>query len=62
MQKTDFSFELPEQLIARFPQAERSASRLLKLQRQTGEIEHLYFKAVLDALNPATCWFLIIRV
>ena len=52
MQKTDFSFELPEQLIARFPQAERSASRLLKLQRQTGEIEHLYFKAVLDALNP----------
>lgn len=52
MQKTDFSFELPEQLIARFPQAERSASRLLKLQRQTGEIEHLTFKSVLDVLNP----------
>lgn len=52
MQKTDFSFELPEQLIARFPQPERSASRLLKLQRQTGAIEHTHFKAVLDALNP----------
>ncbi len=52
MQKTDFSFELPEQLIARFPQPERSASRLLKLQRQTGDIEHTHFKAVLDALNP----------
>ena len=52
MQKTDFSFELPEQLIARFPQPERSASRLLKLQRQTGEIEHTHFKAVLDAVNP----------
>ena len=52
MQKTDFSFELPEQLIARFPQPERSASRLLKLQRQTGDIEHTHFKAVLDAVNP----------
>jgi S-adenosylmethionine:tRNA ribosyltransferase-isomerase len=52
MQKTDFSFELPEHLIAHFPQAERSASRLLKLQRQTGEIEHLTFKSVLDVLNP----------
>ncbi len=52
MQKTDFSFELPEQLIARFPQPERSASRLLKLQRQTGAIEHSQFKAVLDALYP----------
>ena len=52
MQKSDFSFELPEQLIARFPQPERSASRLLKLQRQTGDIEHTQFKAVLDAINP----------
>lgn len=52
MQKSDFSFELPEQLIARYPQPERSASRLLKLQRQTGAIEHSQFKAVLDAINP----------
>ncbi|ALZ75973.1 tRNA preQ1(34) S-adenosylmethionine ribosyltransferase-isomerase QueA [Rheinheimera sp. F8] len=52
MQKSDFSFELPEQLIARYPQPERSASRLLKLQRQTGTIEHSQFKAVLDAINP----------
>ncbi len=52
MQKTDFSFELPEQLIARYPQAERSASRLLKLQRQTGAIEYTHFKSILDAIEP----------
>jgi S-adenosylmethionine:tRNA ribosyltransferase-isomerase len=50
MQKNDFSFQLPEQLIARFPQPERSASRLLKLQRDSGAIEHSQFTAVLDAL------------
>lgn len=52
MQKNDFSFQLPEQLIARFPQPERSASRLLKLQRHSGAIEHSQFTAVLDALLP----------
>jgi len=52
MQKNDFSFQLPEQLIARFPQPERSASRLLKLQRQSGAIEHSQFTSVLDALLP----------
>lgn len=52
MQKADFSFELPEQLIARFPQPERSASRLLQLDRHSGELRHGQFRDVLDVLQP----------
>lgn len=52
MQRTDFSFELPEQLIARYPQAERSASRLLKLNRHQGDLTHLHFTDILSQLEP----------
>jgi S-adenosylmethionine:tRNA ribosyltransferase-isomerase len=52
MLRTDFSFELPEQLIARYPQPERSASRLLKLNRHTGELSHQHFTDILSAFNP----------
>jgi S-adenosylmethionine:tRNA ribosyltransferase-isomerase len=52
MLRTDFSFELPEQLIARYPQPERSASRLLKLNRNTGELAHHHFTDLLQALEP----------
>lgn len=52
MLRTDFSFELPEQLIARYPQPERSASRLLKLNRSNGELQHQHFTDVLQALEP----------
>lgn len=52
MLRTDFSFELPEQLIARYPQPERSASRLLKLNRQTGELSHQHFTDILAAFQP----------
>lgn len=52
MLRTDFSFELPEQLIARFPQPERSASRLLHLNRQSGELSHHKFSDILDAIAP----------
>ncbi|WP_423185501.1 tRNA preQ1(34) S-adenosylmethionine ribosyltransferase-isomerase QueA [Alishewanella sp. d11] len=48
----DFSFELPEQLIASEPQAERSASRLLTMNRQTGELGHHIFKDIVTLLNP----------
>lgn len=48
----EFSFELPEQLIASQPQAERSASRLLVMNRQTGELQHQIFKDILQLLNP----------
>lgn len=52
MQRSDFSFELPDELIARFPQPERSASRLLSLDRKTGAVGHGKFTDVLVALNP----------
>lgn len=48
----DFSFELPEQLIASEPQAERSASRLLCLDKQSGALSHHIFKDLLQLLNP----------
>lgn len=52
MLRTDFSFELPEQLIARYPQPERSASRLLQLNRRSGELQHQHFTDVVQALEP----------
>lgn len=52
MKKSDFWFDLPDALIARFPQPERSASRLLQLDRRTGELSDRQFRDVLDALNP----------
>jgi len=48
----DFSFELPEQLIASEPQAERSASRLLCMDKQSGALSHHIFKDLLQLLNP----------
>ena len=51
MLRSDFNFDLPDDLIARFPQAERSASRLLILNRSNGEIGHGKFTDVLSALS-----------
>jgi S-adenosylmethionine:tRNA ribosyltransferase-isomerase len=52
MLRSDFNFDLPDDLIARFPQAERSSSRLLKLNRCNGDIAHGKFTDVLSALAP----------
>ena len=43
MRVTDFDYDLPEQLIAQTPLDERSSSRLLVLDKKTGEIEHKHF-------------------
>lgn len=48
----EFSFELPEQLIASQPQTERSASRLLVMDRQSGALQHHIFKDILQLINP----------
>ncbi|MEH6530637.1 MAG: tRNA preQ1(34) S-adenosylmethionine ribosyltransferase-isomerase QueA [Photobacterium frigidiphilum] len=48
MQVSDFHFDLPNELIARYPQPERTASRLLQLTGETGNIQHKGFKDVLD--------------
>ncbi|MDN7127377.1 tRNA preQ1(34) S-adenosylmethionine ribosyltransferase-isomerase QueA [Pseudidiomarina sp. 1APR75-33.1] len=51
MDVKDFNFDLPDQLIARYPQPERSASRLLVLDGATGEVTHDQFKAIEDHLQ-----------
>ena len=51
MQTSDFSFDLPNELIARFPLTQRTHSRLLTLNAQNGELNHQHFYDVLDLLN-----------
>ncbi|WP_417666787.1 tRNA preQ1(34) S-adenosylmethionine ribosyltransferase-isomerase QueA [Pseudidiomarina sp.] len=51
MNVKDFSFELPDELIARYPQAERSASRLLNLDGTSGKVMHQQFKDIVGHLN-----------
>ncbi len=52
MKKSDFFFDLPEDQIAQTPIEPRDLSRMLKLDRQTGETEHYHFYNVIDFLNP----------
>jgi S-adenosylmethionine:tRNA ribosyltransferase-isomerase len=52
MRTTDFDFDLPEQLIAQFPAAERSASRLLRLDGVSGAIADQWFRQLPDFLGP----------
>lgn len=52
MRVADFSFDLPEELIARYPKADRTASRLMALDGLSGEIEHLNFLDIAAKLNP----------
>jgi S-adenosylmethionine:tRNA ribosyltransferase-isomerase len=55
MKKSDFYFDLPEELIAQDPLEDRSSSRLLRLKRETGEISHHHFYDIVDFLNPGDC-------
>lgn len=52
MRTDDFDFELPEELIAQTPLKKRDTSKLLVLDKKTGEIEDKYFKDIIDYLNP----------
>ncbi len=52
---TDFNFELPEELIAQDPLEDRSASRLLVLDKNTGEIEHRGFRDIISYLKKGDC-------
>jgi S-adenosylmethionine:tRNA ribosyltransferase-isomerase len=51
----DFYYELPERLIAQTPIKERDHSRLLVLDKKTGEISHRYFYNITEYLNPGDC-------
>lgn len=53
--KKDFYFELPPELIAQDPLEDRSGSRLLVLDRETGEIEHKKFTDIVDYLHEGDC-------
>ncbi|WP_409422433.1 tRNA preQ1(34) S-adenosylmethionine ribosyltransferase-isomerase QueA [Pseudaeromonas sp. ZJS20] len=52
MQVSDFHFELPDELIARYPMAERTGSRLLVLDGPSGQLTHTRFPAILDLVQP----------
>lgn len=55
MKKSDFYFDLPEELIAQTPLERRDASRLLVLNRESGEIEHRHFYDLPEYLNAGDC-------
>ena len=55
MNKTDFYFDLPERLIAQTPLEKRDTSRLLHLDKTTGEIEHRHFYDIKQYLRKGDC-------
>ncbi len=55
MKTSDFYYELPQELIAQDPLEDRSSSRLMKLDKKTGEIEHKIFRDIIEELNPGDC-------
>ncbi len=55
MKTSDFFYELPQELIAQDPLKDRSASRLLCLDRKTGRTEHHIFREIIDFLHPGDC-------
>ena len=55
MKTNDFWYDLPEELIAQTPLEQRDSSRLLTLDRQTGETAHRHFYDIIDYLNPGDC-------
>lgn len=55
MKKSDFYFDLPEELIAQTPLERRDASRLLCLDRESGKIDHQHFYNLADCLHAGDC-------
>ena len=55
MKKSDFYFDLPQELIAQTPAQQRDHSRLLVIGRSSGQLEHRHFYDIIDYLNPGDC-------
>lgn len=55
LKKSDFYFDLPQELIAQDPLEDRSASRMLVLNKRTGGVEHHTFHEITDYLQPGDC-------
>ncbi len=55
LRTSDYDFDLPKELIAQDPLEDRAASRLLVLNKKTGEMTHKVFRDIIDYLNPGDC-------
>ena len=55
MKTSDFYYELPKELIAQDPLEDRSSSRLMHLDRNTGAVEHRHFRDIREYLKPGDC-------
>ncbi len=55
MNTSDFYFDLPKELIAQDPLEDRSASRLLVLDRESGAVQHKHFRDIVELLTPGDC-------
>jgi len=55
MKLSDFYYDLPKELIAQDPLADRSASRLMVLNKRTGAVRHDVFRNIVDYLRPSDC-------
>lgn len=55
MKTSDFKFHLPEELIAQYPLKDRTSSKLLVMDKETGELEHHVFRDIVDYLNEGDC-------
>ncbi len=55
MKTSDFYFDLPEEQIAQVPLKDRTSSRLMVLDKKTGDIEHKHFYDIIDELHEGDC-------
>ena len=55
MKTSDFYYDLPQELIAQDPLEDRSSSRLMVLDKETGKTEHHVFRDIVGYLNPGDC-------
>ena len=55
LKTSDFYYDLPKELIAQDPLADRSSSRLLVMNKETGELTHTVFSEVVKYLEPGDC-------
>ncbi len=58
MKRSDFYYDLPQELIAQTPVEPRDCSRMLAVSKKTGECSHLHFKDVIDFMKPGDCLIL----
>ena len=55
MKTSDFYYDLPKELIAQTPLKDRSSSRLLVVDKKSGELNHRHFTDITDYLKPGDC-------